>query len=156
MRARSATLPVRTRTLPADGLVEDESMDGPATPLSPRSLLEGARRISQSVLRQLELLPAAATPARKFEQVVHKVIHAESYCPHARPPPSVVEERAAMRETLRQRQLMAQAHLREKRAITAAQYYLLTAATVLLVLGVLVYLIITSLKLWRVSRSFGG
>ena len=65
-----------------------------------------------------------------------------------------------MRETLRQRQLMAQAHLREKRAITAAQYYLLTAATVLLVLGGLVYLIITSLKLlarvevvWWLTRS---
>ena len=159
MRARSATLPVRTRTLPADGLVEDESMDGPATPLSPRSLLEGARRISQSVLRQLEL-PAAATPREKFRQVVHKVIHANRIVHMRGLRLQWWRERAAMRETLRQRQLMAQAHLREKRAITAAQYYLLTAATVLLVLGVLVYLIITSLKLlarvevvWWLTRS---
>ena len=148
---------------------DDESNEPtiPTSPLSPRTLIDGAKRLSFRL---------SHSPRQKFREAVWRCIAAsrssaerassvrhsfESSLTRVQNTKQRFRERASVAQVrLRENAELANARLRETHAISVAQYYLLTAATLLLVMLVIYWTIVSSLKLlarvevvWWLTRS---
>jgi hypothetical protein len=167
----------------------DHSTDADGSPMSPRSLLTRARRASSELLSRMpsfssvQLPEIPMSPRTRLRHTIWRVMEANAVVsPSANPDTprrrrlrnsvQLVRENAAVLQArfrenaeatqalLRANAEAAQAKLREQRAISVAQYYLLTAATLLLLVAVVGQLIVTALKLlarievvWWLTRS---
>ena len=121
-----------------------ESKEDPRSPLSPRVVMEGAKQmISLRLLRRHPIATSEASiSARRRFRFLNKA------------------SMRRVRENVRQNALRAQARLGETRAISAAQYYFLSTAALLLAVALGGQMLLASLNLlaraevmWWLTRS---